>query len=332
SAVVAATGAWLRELVPVPMAAHKGQMLSLRVPRAAYGASARGGGVGTAVLPLSRVLFAECAYVIPKRDGRIVVGATVEPDEWGLHTTPRGIAQLVKGAARLCPALADFALEDIWAGLRPVTPDCMPVLGGSRRWDNVFVAGGYWRNGVALAPKTGQLVADAVVGSLSVADEALARPFAMDRFMAPKEEREERQAAAGAVLAGTPKAGTFLRSAGSRAVAALTGAAKATAAAFEAAAQSGAGGGYAFEGLQSLFGPGGSGPLAPEEETQEEETAAAAALTTAAPTAPTFTETISPAEMTATEESEFVTDYEASEFFSEEELRRARQSNRNLDE
>lgn len=75
NAVVSATGAWMRELMPVPMVPHKGQMMSLREPEGGRGAGApkQGGGIG-----LTRVFFAEGCYIIPKRDGRIVVGSTVE--------------------------------------------------------------------------------------------------------------------------------------------------------------------------------------------------------------------------------------------------------------
>lgn len=77
NAVVSAAGAWMRELMPVPMLPHKGQMMSLREPESLQGAGAgsprQGGGIG-----LTRVFFAEGVYIIPKRDGRIVVGSTVE--------------------------------------------------------------------------------------------------------------------------------------------------------------------------------------------------------------------------------------------------------------
>lgn len=74
-AVVSAAGAWMRELMPVPMLPHKGQMMALREPAGGRGGGAprQGGGIG-----LTRVFFAEGCYIIPKRDGRIVVGSTVE--------------------------------------------------------------------------------------------------------------------------------------------------------------------------------------------------------------------------------------------------------------
>lgn len=105
--------------------------------------------------------------------------------EYGLHNTPAGIKQIIDAAVKVCPALADLAIERTWAGLRPVTPDTFPVLGASARCPNLFVAGGYWRNGVLLAPKTAQLVADAVCGCVSPEDEVFLRNFSMDRFTIP---------------------------------------------------------------------------------------------------------------------------------------------------
>lgn len=102
--------------------------------------------------------------------------------EYGLHNTPAGVKQVIDAAIKVCPALANLAIERTWAGLRPVTPDTFPVLGASSRCANLFVAGGYWRNGVLLAPKTAQLVADAVCGCLSPEDQMISREFSMDRF------------------------------------------------------------------------------------------------------------------------------------------------------
>jgi glycine oxidase len=178
TSVVAAAGAWMRDILPIPMSPQKGQMLSLQVPRSEWGrlaVSARGA-------PLTRVLFCDGVYIIPKRDGRIVVGATVENGVWDMHNTPEGISELIGALTKVCPALGRFAIEEMWAGLRPLAPDAAPVLGASVRCANVFAAGGYWRNGVLLAPKTAQLVADAVMGTLSPTDAAVMQIFSPDRF------------------------------------------------------------------------------------------------------------------------------------------------------
>ena len=90
-------------------------------------------------------------------------------------------------AMQLVPGLGELPVEETWAGLRPTTPDKGPILGRTK-WDNLFLAGGYWRNGVLLAPKTGQLIGDLVMnngGTLqNETDEVFLRTFSWDRFTA----------------------------------------------------------------------------------------------------------------------------------------------------
>lgn len=135
---------------------------------------------------LRRVLFAQDTYIVPKADGRIVVGATVEAGSYDPNVTPAGLMHIMTHAMQLVPGLGDLPLEETWVGLRPTTPDKGPILGRTP-WDNLFLAGGYWRNGVLLAPKTGQLLASLLSGrELSAADEALLHAFAWDRFTSPE--------------------------------------------------------------------------------------------------------------------------------------------------
>lgn len=175
--VVVANGSWMRHLLPLPVTPHKGQMFSLRVPPGSPP-------------PLSRVLYAQDTYIVPKADGRIIVGATVEPGRYDGDVTPEGLMHCLSEAVRLVPSLAGLPIEESWAGLRPTTPDKCPILGGTDQWSNVFLAGGYWRNGVLLAPKTGQLVGDLVVNdgdasSMAEVDRNLLRAFSWGRFTSP---------------------------------------------------------------------------------------------------------------------------------------------------
>lgn len=172
--VLVANGAWMRQLLPVPLEPHKGQSLSLRMPP-------------DRPPLLRRVLFAQDSYIVPKADGRIVVGATVEAGSYDPNVTPAGVLHILTHALQLVPGLADLALEETWVGLRPTTPDKGPIL-GSTPWDNLFLAGGYWRNGVLLAPKTGQLIATLMTHpeSLSESDRTLLEAFAWDRFTSPE--------------------------------------------------------------------------------------------------------------------------------------------------
>ncbi|GKY92777.1 hypothetical protein MPSEU_000247500 [Mayamaea pseudoterrestris] len=167
--VLVANGAWMRNLLPVPLQPHKGQSLSLRMP---------------ADRPplLRRVIFAQDSYIVPKADGRIVIGATVEAGSFDSNVTPAGLLHILSYALELVPGLKDLPIEETWAGLRPTTPDKGPIL-GQTPWNNLFVAGGYWRNGVLLAPKTGELIAQLIAGEpLSMEDEAMLKAFAWDRF------------------------------------------------------------------------------------------------------------------------------------------------------
>eukprot|EP00970_Alexandrium_tamarense_P000918 scaffold105_cov192-Alexandrium_tamarense.AAC.11 len=175
--VIVANGSWMRHLLPTPVTPHKGQSLSLRMPN-------------NAPPLLSRVLFAQDTYIVPKADGRIIVGATVEPGQYDGDVTPSGMLHCMSEATRLIPGLADLPIEETWAGLRPTTPDKCPILGKTEQWDNVYLAGGYWRNGVLLAPKTGQLVGDLVINDgkveeMSKGDQKLLKSFSWDRFTVP---------------------------------------------------------------------------------------------------------------------------------------------------
>ena len=165
----------MRNLLPVPITPHKGQSFSLRMPS----------GKNDEPI-LSRVLFAQDTYIVPKADGRIVVGATVEPGSFDPNLTPAGLMHCMANAMQLVPGLGELPLEETWAGLRPTTPDKGPILGRTS-WDNLFLAGGYWRNGVLLAPKTGQLIGDLVLNHGNVLedenDELYLHAFRWDRFM-----------------------------------------------------------------------------------------------------------------------------------------------------
>mmetsp|Transcript_28208 Transcript_28208/g.43241 ORF Transcript_28208/g.43241 Transcript_28208/m.43241 type:complete len:723 (-) Transcript_28208:769-2937(-) len=167
-----ANGAWMRQLLPVPIESHKGQSFSLRMPP-------------DQPPILRRVLFAQDSYIVPKADGRIVVGATVEAGSFDSNVTPAGLIHCMSHALQLVPGLADLPMEESWVGLRPTTPDKGPII-GKTPWENMFLAGGYWRNGVLLAPKTGQLLASLLGGlDLSEEDQALLDAFAWDRFTKP---------------------------------------------------------------------------------------------------------------------------------------------------
>ncbi len=162
---VLATGAWTSELLPIPVKPCKGQMAALLTPLdSPYG--------------LSRVLYGEYSYIVPRKDGRIVLGATSEDVGFTPHNTSRGVAQLLNEAIRLYPPLADFPVQESWWGYRPATPDEAPILGPSH-CDNLTLATGHHRNGVLLTPITAKLIGEAVKGK----PDPLLDAFHWERFM-----------------------------------------------------------------------------------------------------------------------------------------------------
>jgi thiazole synthase len=164
--VVLAAGAWSADLLPVPVFPRKGEMASLRVP-AGYGA----------VQPLQRVLFGENIYIVPRQDGRIVLGATSQDVGFMPHNTPGGLHRLLGDAIALLPMLADFPLEQTWWGYRPATPDELPILGPGP-CENLTLATGHYRNGILLAPITADLIAESITGS----PDPLLDAFSWQRF------------------------------------------------------------------------------------------------------------------------------------------------------
>ena len=141
---VLATGSWVKELLPLAVRPLKGQMMSLEMPQSPY--------------PIQQVLFGPNTYLVPRQDGRLIVGATVEDVGWKANNTPTGIKTLIDRAMRLYPDVANWSIQDTWWGYRPTTPDELPILGRSD-CDNLFLATGHHRHGILLAPITAELIA-----------------------------------------------------------------------------------------------------------------------------------------------------------------------------
>ena len=151
--LVLAGGAWSRDLgrqlgLHLPVTPLRGQILALG-PQSPS--------------PISHTLYTHGAYLVPRADGRIVVGATEEWAGFTAETTEAGISGLRAAAARLVPALADWPLQSAWAGLRPVSADGLPLLGRAPGWDNVHVATGHGRNGILMAPWSAAFLAPALL-------------------------------------------------------------------------------------------------------------------------------------------------------------------------
>lgn len=173
--VVLAAGAWSSQLqgLPetLPVRPIKGQMFAVD----ALGRTTE----GRAAAPVQRVIYSERCYIIPRDDGRLLVGATVEDVGFRKGATPRGIAELMLAAIEVLPVLADMPLVETWAGFRPMTPDGLPLLGRDPALRGLVYATGHYRNGILLAPVTAACIADVVTDRRSTID---LEPFGIERF------------------------------------------------------------------------------------------------------------------------------------------------------
>jgi glycine oxidase len=114
------------------------------------------------------VIYSSRGYLIPRHDGRLIAGSTSERVGFDKRVTNQGIDAIKAMATEIAPAVMTLPVVDSWAGLRPQSPDDLPVLGVSPEISGLSYATGHYRNGILLAPITGELIADALVsGSVS---------------------------------------------------------------------------------------------------------------------------------------------------------------------
>lgn len=147
--VVVAAGAWSARLAPVPVRPVKGQIMRLRDPR--------GGELVT------RTIRGRGGYLVPRGDGRYVLGATVEERGWDTAPTAGAAFELIRDMAELVPGVLELEIEELGAGLRPGTPDNLPIVGPGARPGLVW-ATGHYRNGVLLADVTAEAVVSVLAG------------------------------------------------------------------------------------------------------------------------------------------------------------------------
>src|SRR6267142_2054626 len=124
-----------------PVRPAKGQMVALRAEE----------------VEIERVLWSEHIYLVPRNDGRILAGATVEYVGFDKRTTAGGIEKILSAAIELAPGLANARIEETWAGLRPDSPDHLPILGPADL-EGLLMATGHFRSGILLTPITARLV------------------------------------------------------------------------------------------------------------------------------------------------------------------------------
>jgi glycine/D-amino acid oxidase-like deaminating enzyme len=115
----------------------------------------------------------------------VIAGATVEETGYRKAVTPWGVRRLLDGAVEMAPELEHAPLASAWSGLRPGTPDGLPILGRDPDLPNLFYAAGHYRNGILLAPLTGELIGGMLLGEASGVDLG---SYGIGRFAAGGEE------------------------------------------------------------------------------------------------------------------------------------------------
>ncbi len=166
--VVLAAGAWTVTLakqlgVHLPVVPMKGESLAVFPRRARF----------------ERTLFAEGCYLVPKADGKVIVGATERGGDFTEWVTTDAIRCLTSKAVRLVPDLAESTFIRAWASVRPSSPDGLPYVGRMGHYRTLFVATSHFRNGILLSPITGQRIADLIAGE-EVPD---IEPFSPNRLL-----------------------------------------------------------------------------------------------------------------------------------------------------
>ena len=156
--VVNCAGAWAQKIVGAHTPSHpvKGQMLAVVDPH-------------DRTPVLRHVVRGDEVYLVPRSDGRILIGATVEKVGFDKRVNPQVILGMQHAAAELVPRIAEMRIQESWAGLRPGSPDKLPLL-GETSVKGYFAAAGHYRNGILLAPITARIMADLLTGATTGVD------------------------------------------------------------------------------------------------------------------------------------------------------------------
>jgi glycine oxidase len=152
-----------------PVTPAKGQMIALRCDS----------------VNLKKDLWSGHMYLVPRHDGRIIAGSTVEYEGFDRSVTVAGMKKILSGAISLVPALESARIEETWAGLRPDSPDHLPILGPTDL-DGLLIATGHFRSGILLTPVTALLIREWVTTQKVSIDWA---PFSPMRFQAARQSR-----------------------------------------------------------------------------------------------------------------------------------------------
>ncbi|MBA2735410.1 MAG: FAD-dependent oxidoreductase, partial [Pyrinomonadaceae bacterium] len=170
--VVLATGAWtslikaesfiLPQVKPI-----RGQMISFQTAKRLF----------------QKVIYSPRGYIVPRADGRILVGATVEDVGFDKSMTDAGTEFLRETALEISPGLGNLEIHEKWAGLRPFAADGLPIIGAFAEVENLFIATAHYRNGILLAPLTAKIMAEKIAENL---DSEYLKIFSPQRFRAAR--------------------------------------------------------------------------------------------------------------------------------------------------
>jgi len=168
---VVAAGAWTGELLQptalqLPIKPVRGQMIVIKAPPGL----------------IKHIIVYRYHYLIPRRDGRILVGSTVENAHFNKEITLEARDTLWGAAVEMAPRLAEYPIEHQWAGLRPGTPDGIPFIGQHPKISGLFICAGHHRNGFATGPASAELVTDLMLGRQPKVDPS---PYRIDRPTVP---------------------------------------------------------------------------------------------------------------------------------------------------
>lgn len=125
---------------------------------------------------IRHVVYTPRGYLVPRQDGRLLAGSTTEHTGFDKAVTAGGLHSILGAALEIAPAIENFTVSEAWAGLRPCAEDGWPVMGASETVDGLFYATGHYRNGILLAPLTGELIAAMITGDAPRRD-SLRRQF-----------------------------------------------------------------------------------------------------------------------------------------------------------
>ena len=147
--IINCSGAWASNLgpSPLPVTPVRGQMVSL-IPK---------------IPVVRRLVYSKDCYLVPRNNGELLVGATIERVGYDKRNTAEAIQKLTRAAIDLCPDLKSATFGRMWSGLRPGTPDSLPILGNDPTWKGLIHATGHFRNGILLSALTGKMIAELAI-------------------------------------------------------------------------------------------------------------------------------------------------------------------------